>query len=104
MSILGRLLALLLITLLASTPGLASISGKSQPACDMVGMHDDMGSAGAITKALSGICKMQCQTTAMPPQANELKREAVPAGVFVQLSNTALPSHANPPEAPPPRS
>lgn len=104
MLILSRLVAILLISLLAMAPGLASASAPSQPSCDMAGMQHDMGSAGTTSKALAAICKVQCQAPAMMPQPDIVSREISLNSVLIQGVVTAPSSLSTPPESPPPRS
>ena len=103
MSILNRIVAILLISLLAIAPGLASASAPSQPSCDMAGMHHEMGSAGTTSKALAAICKVKCQAPAMMPQPDIVSREISLNSVFLQNAFTAMSSLSTPPESPPPR-
>lgn len=103
MSILSRLLAILLISILAVAPGLAGTAAPGKLPCDMVGMQHDLGSAGMTSKALSAICKLQCQTPAMLPQPEQIVQEISLALFFPPMVATGLPSRSNPPEGPPPR-
>lgn len=100
---LARLVAILLISLLAMAPGLASTSAASQPECGMAGMQHEMDGAGARAKALAAICKVQCQATAMLPQHAVLARKTTLKVSVLQGTETALPSLSTQPESPPPR-
>ena len=103
MSILGRLLAILLISFVAMAPVLAGTAAPGKPACDMVGMQDHTGSAGMSSKALSAICKIQCQTPAMLPKPEQIVQEISLTLSFPAMVATGMPSRSNPPEGPPPR-
>lgn len=104
MSILGRLVAILLISFMALAPRLAGATSLSQPNCDMAGMHQDSGGADTTSKALAAICKVQCQVSVVLPQPDLMARTMSLSSQFQQVERPNLPSRSNPPEAPPPRS
>lgn len=104
MSILGRLVAILLISFLAMAPGLAGAVTPSATSCDMVSMQHHTDSAGMTSKALSTICKIQCQAPAMLPQPEPTVQVTSMALRFPPMVAPDLPSRPYTPEAPPPRS
>lgn len=104
MSIFGRLVAILLISFLAMAPGLAGTAAPVGSTCDMAEMHHASGHGEMTGKALTAICKMQCQAPAMLTQPVSVAREIALALCFPSMVAQGLPSRSNPPEAPPPRS
>ncbi len=103
MSIFGRLVAILLISFLAMAPALAGTAAPAGSTCDMAGMHHASDHGEMTGKALTAICKMQCQASAMLTQPAPVSEGVALALHFPSMVAQGLPSRSNPPEAPPPR-
>lgn len=93
-----KLLALVLIALLAVGPGLAAASAKAAPDCPMVGM-----SQAAHGDALGAICKIQCQYPAAIPMPETRLPAQTAARMHVSPSIPLWGTRLIAPEAPPPR-
>ena len=102
MSCLARLVATLLVSLLALMPGLPAAAAPQD--CGMVDMRHATQVADMGAKALPAICKVQCQVPALLPMPdNQAQATSLPLR-FAEVTPPRRASRSNPPEAPPPRS